>query len=333
MRRTPPESRGEASAPTTAGRQLARKRRDSSRERRVRGSRGDRYPPGGKGGGVNLSRSLEVEAGARETSAIDRLNSVAESDSSSQGLGGWESGEEVVGASDVEEKDSSPLQRGQQLAPHATPAHAHALAHDVMPVIVDVKGLDAYDDDTDDDCVVGMQDSNIVWGNDVNKNCEAILEFCEANGCSRDSQYSRAQHAMNQRNGLISLLDDQAEMVADFLRVMKTNNRVPATVEPIRPIKAWNVTTTNVDTIGDLDIIGADGVVIADPVANVDNIVLQPASIAHICDVLGEEFHKRHHVSSAKTRLHAFQQGPGLGEISSWQIPSPCSRSGVSRQR
>ena len=52
-----------------------------------------------------------------------------------------------------------------------------------MPVIVDVKGLDAYDDDTDDDCVAGMQDSNIVWGNDVNKNCEAILEFCEANRC------------------------------------------------------------------------------------------------------------------------------------------------------
>ncbi len=42
-----------------------------------------------------------------------------------------------------------------------------------------------------------MQDSNIIWGNDVNKNCETVLEFCEANGCSRDNNYSRAQHAMN----------------------------------------------------------------------------------------------------------------------------------------
>ena len=87
MRRTPPESRGAASAPSTAGRQLARRRREASAERRNRGSRGDRYPPGGEGGGVNSSRSLDEEAGARDTSASGMLDSVVEVDSSSPG---WE---------------------------------------------------------------------------------------------------------------------------------------------------------------------------------------------------------------------------------------------------
>ena len=85
MRRTPPESRGVASSPSTAGRQLAERRRTASAERRVRRSRGDRYPPGGKGGGVNLGRSLDKEAGVGDTSARDVLDKVEEADS----WGGW----------------------------------------------------------------------------------------------------------------------------------------------------------------------------------------------------------------------------------------------------
>ena len=87
MRRTPPESRGVASSPSTAGRQLAKRRRAASEERRVRGSRGDRYPPGGKGGGVNLSRSLDKEAGVRNTSASDVLDNVDGADSGGRWLG------------------------------------------------------------------------------------------------------------------------------------------------------------------------------------------------------------------------------------------------------
>ena len=300
MRRTPPESRGVASSPSTAGRQLARRRRAASAERRVRRSRGDRYPSGGKGGGVNLGRSLDKEAGVGDTSARDVLDKVEEADS---GEGGWaesDSDREVEQLVGVDTGAHSPIPSPTQSSP-APAANAVMPACPASPVEmnahVDDRGLDKYEDDSDDEPLAGMQDSNIIWGNDVNKNCEAILEFCESNGCSRDNNYSRAQHAMNQRNGIISMLDDQAEMVADFLRLCKTNNRLPATLEPERPAKAWLVTPDTVEVMGDLDIVGADGVVIADPVANEQNIVMQPASIAHICDVLGEEFHKRHHVS------------------------------------
>ena len=96
MRRTPPESRGVASSPSTAGRQLATRRRTASAVRRVRRSRGDRYPPGGKGGGVNLSRSLDKEAGVINTSASDVLDNADGADSGGDGWAESDSDREVA---------------------------------------------------------------------------------------------------------------------------------------------------------------------------------------------------------------------------------------------